>query len=128
MKIIVYKTREIEKIISFFQHLPDDWDSYGSPRPSAKTIYSLEKFTSKFFKFFYLRNSVYAIPGGGIQLDFRYEQKVLGFEIFSNGEIRYEQYIGNNLLSCNDPICNKISLKEDLADAQFNALLNWLME
>lgn len=116
------KTGIIEKAISYFRSLPKNWDNYNSPEISYQAINTFEKFATRHFKFFYLRNSMNAMPDGGIQIDFLYDKKTITLEIYPNGDIGFEKF-NNNLV----PEHSVLSL-DNMHDDIVNDLLNWLIE
>jgi hypothetical protein len=59
------------KKILGFEHLPQNWDSYGSPPPSMAVIFTALFFIRKVRTVDPLRPRIVAVPGGGIQFDYR---------------------------------------------------------
>lgn len=115
------KTGVIEKAISYFRSLPKNWDNHNSPELSYQAINTFETFAKRYFKFFYLRNVLAAVPGGGIQIDFQYANKTLSLEIYSNGDIGFEKF-QNNLV----PEHSILSIN-NMDDDIVNELLQWLI-
>jgi hypothetical protein len=111
----------IEKAINYFRSLPKNWDNFDSPEVSQQAINSFETIATRFFKFFYLRNSMSPVSGGGIQIDFCYDKKILTVEIYSNGDVGIEKF-NNNLV----PEHSVISIP-NLDSVIVNELLAWLI-
>jgi hypothetical protein len=92
LRVNVYKNNTIEKIVLYFRSLPDNWDNYNSPAVSSQAINTFEKFTIRFFRFLYLRHTIDPVAGGGIQIDFNYDNKIASFEIYPDGTIGLEKF------------------------------------
>jgi hypothetical protein len=69
-----------------------------------------------------------AVSGGGIQLDFNFDKKMISFEFFPDGSIGFEKFEnlgsdGNLIPECSALDINNINIADNVND-----LLKWLIQ
>lgn len=119
----VFKAPIIEKAITSLRSLPKNWDNYNSPAVSYQAINTFETFANRFFKFFYLRYSMTAVSGGGIQVDFNYDKKIITLEIYPDGSIGVEKFERNLV-----PEHSTLYIDNPYMTEHINELLEWLIK
>ncbi len=124
----MYKNNVIEKIVLYFRSLPDNWDNYGSPAVSYQAINTFEKFAQRYFKLLYLRHTLTAVSGGGIQLDFHYENKTASFEICPNGQMGFEVFDTSQAKHSLVPEQNVFYVDNPHMVEHIDDLLRWLIK
>lgn len=81
--------------------LPDDWDSYGSPPPSPRTIYKAHELLREFGRFDHASEGPEVVPtsGGGVAFEWRVGARTLELEVLPNASLEYLQVENDEAVS-----------------------------
>ncbi len=71
------------------RELPEDWDSYGSPRIKDKAVKTTADLLTDTAKNGMSKPYIFPVSGGGLQLEWQQSNKELEIEILPNGKIEY---------------------------------------
>ena len=69
--------------------LPHNWDSYGSPPPTAIAVNRAIRVVLEITSDVFLLPRVVPVPGGGVQLEWSFRERELEIEIDDKGSVEY---------------------------------------
>jgi hypothetical protein len=97
--------------------LPDDWDGYGSPRVTQVAQQRAMELLSEMRSYAIPSMRIDAVPGGGLQFDWRIGRREIELEVLPDGNVEYLASEGAN--------SHEGSVLDETVVQQ---LLQWLME
>jgi len=88
-KICILWVKDIEEKLNILQALEPNWDSYNSPSITQPAISNAKKLINlaKFFES--IKPNIFPVPGGGIQVEWKNDERELEIEILPNGTMMF---------------------------------------
>ena len=114
-----WQVNTVKRILQF-QSLQDNWDSYGSHRPSFNVIRSAVSILLKVTLDDPPMPRIVPVPGGGIQFEWRKGRRELEIEVRPDGSIEYLKIEGGNPFGDGEEL-------ELPSTANVESLLFWLI-
>lgn len=115
-----WQTSVVEKISSY-RSLPQNWNSYGSPPPSAIARQKAILFITALLDEKQPRPRVTPVSGGGIQFEWSYGEREVEIEFLHDGTIEYVLTDAKT----NDELPGRF---DQPSRADIGRILSWLIE
>lgn len=81
--------RETQNILQELKQLPENWNSYGSPKVTSEALNRSQELIRIFALSGMSKPQIFPVSGGGIQFEWQGDKGELEIEILPNGDILY---------------------------------------